>query len=429
MRIQSILLVGMLALASCGPTEPPAPQPTAPPAASAPTDVPPPATAPAVAMPTMTAVPAAPRATATNVPTALPAATAEPAPTDPPVATAEPLPEPIRMLSPKLPWVRVGSTISAPGDTGGTIDLQALNFPAIMGDAAAAADGAYVAYVDLQDQLTLLDMGGSTQTLPQSRDVHPVGFEFSPDGSALAYALTNGQTWQLQTLDIRSGAVRTLQEGATIVAEQQGILAPLAWTPAGVLAERIFWATDAPPQELVLVNPSDGSLRSLREDAHLRAVASPDGAKVALVTGLVPIGETPKFMISVLDVASGNEISIVPEQPGFVKALHWSPDGALLLYAMSESYETSITSVVALNADGTNAQQVDFGVQGFELAFHDLGWLDAQTPLVLVASGAQVELHALPLNSFDATGLRPIGTFPAPADQQAQLLYVPGAGV
>jgi hypothetical protein len=131
-------------------------------------------------------------------------------------------------------------------------------------------------------------------------------------------------------------------------------------------------------------------------------------------------------MISVLDVASGDEISIVPEQPGFVKALHWSPDGALLLYAMSESYETPVTSVVALNADGTNAQQVDFGVPGFELAFHDLGWLDAQTPLVLVASGAQVELHALPLSSFDATGLRPIGAFPAPADQQGQILYVPG---
>jgi Tol biopolymer transport system component len=211
------------------------------------------------------------------------------------------------------------------------------------------------------------------------------------------------------------------------VEETRGVLAPLAWTPAGLVVERIFWATDAPPQELIVVDPTDGSVQSLRNASHLQAVPSPDGSKVALVKGEVPIGGTPAFEIAILDIASGNETTIVLSRQGLVKALRWSPDGARLLYAMSETYDTLVTSVVALDADGSNQQQVDFGATGFELAVHDLAWRDAETPLVLVTNQmGQIELNALPLDSFDATGLQSLGTFEGDAgDQAPQILYVP----
>ena len=54
-------------------------------------------------------------------------------------------------------------------------------------------------------------------------------------------------------------------------------------------------------------------------------------------------------------------------------------------------------------------------------------WLDTATPLVLVTNQlAQVELSALPLDSFDIAGLQPLAQFGAPAqDQIPQILYVP----
>jgi hypothetical protein len=36
-------------------------------------------------------------------------------------------------------------------------------------------------------------------------------------------------------------------------------------------------------------------------------------------------------------------------EQGFVKDLNWSPDGAVLLYAASESYDSPATSVVLMN--------------------------------------------------------------------------------
>jgi hypothetical protein len=83
--------------------------------------------------------------------------------------------------------------------------------------------------------------------------------------------------------------------------------------------------------------------------------------------------------------------------------------------------------VVAVNADGSNAQRVDFGATGFEQVVHDLAWRDTTTALVLATNQmGQVELSALPLDAFDMTGLQPLAQFGAPAqDQIPQILYVP----
>ena len=83
-----------------------------------------------------------------------------------------------------------------------------------------------------------------------------------------------------------------------------------------------------------------------------------------------------------------------------------------------------------LNADGTNEQRVDFGVKGLELKIHDLAWQDSKTALVLIADqNGKIELNALPISSFDPTGLRPLAAFgKQAADQVSQILYVPRGG-
>jgi len=313
------------------------------------------------------------------------------------------------------------------------LDLQSLDYPWIRSNALAAPDGTSIAYVSQEDRLVIVDMSGSVWTLPEGREIQPVGFSYSPDGRALAFTSTDGQRWRLQVLDIPSGGVRTLQEGLAS-SQPQGELAtaprPLAWSLATLIIDRVLWGSDATPLGIALIDTADGSMRTLSDKAHLQAIPAPDGTKIALVTGEVPIGGTPMAEIAILDIASGHETVIAPLKQGVVKALHWSPDGTMLLYAASEAYESAVTSVSVLNADGTNEQRVDFGVKGLELKVHDLTWQDSKTPLLLIADqNGKIELNALPISSFDPTGLRPLAAFgKQAAGQVSQILYVPRGG-
>ena len=393
----------------------PVPTQLAPSAAPAATQPPAPT---ATSAPTATAIPAA---TATSAPV-----TAEPAPTQVP---AQPTVEPIALLPASKIWVQTTNAIIVTEDNGRKLDLESLGFPPIMGRAVSAPDGSYMAYVDLQDRLTLLDLSGSARRIPEDRDIHPVGYSFAPDSRSLAFTLTDGQSWQLQVLDLATNDVRTLREGSSFPTGDGPSLTPrpLAWTADGLIVDQIVWASDAPPSDLTLIDVAGGGERVLHQGPHIQAIPTADGAKIALVTGELRIGEPPTVAIKVLDLASGGETEIAPTQQGLVRALRWSPDGALLLYALSADYSSLVRSVAAVNADGSNAQQVDFGAQGFELNVHDVAWRDAATALVLATNQmGQVELSQLPLDSFDVTGLRPLGDFGRPAEGQIpQILYVP----
>jgi len=407
------ILLAALALAACNSAGPGAQAPN-----PAPTAAPP--SAPSVATGVEQA--AEPPATAIPAPTAEPTAppAAVPAPTTPP--TSQPTVTPVVdvILPNDMPWVFRAGVLYGDDES---LDFQQRGYPAPGWGFQSATDGSYLAYISQADRLVVIDMRSGDQITPEQRDIHVAGFSFSPDSRALAYRVADGP---LQILNLRSGQKRTIAEPQT---DQPLMLSPVAWTAGGLIVERLLWGSDAPPQGLALIDPSSGAITSIREHNHLSAAVSPDGRKIALVTGSAPIGVAPTAAIAILDLASGAETTIVPVQQLYVKALRWSPDGSKLLYAASTHYQayTTVTTLHIVNADGTNDRTLDLGGTERGPAFTDTAWRDNGTLLLLSAEGGpRLQLYKLALASFETTGLQPLmGIRHDPDQRRDQIVYVP----
>ncbi|HEU5101121.1 MAG TPA: hypothetical protein VFU22_18985, partial [Roseiflexaceae bacterium] len=227
--------------------------------------------------------------------------------------------------------------------------------------------------------------------------------------------------------------MRTLIEGPIHASTPSDALPlmprPIAWTPDGLVVEEILWATDAPPRNIGLVNSADGSKRTLREADHVSVYPSHDGAKIAVVTGALLLGEPPKTGIEILDVASGQAHEIVPVQQGLVRTIGWSPDDQKLLYALSTDYQAPATSIHARNPDGSGEQQFEVGGPGSKTSYADIAWQNNQAALLLAPEAdGYVHLYALPLDAFDISGLQPIAAFEYDRASQAaiEIIYTPG---
>jgi dipeptidyl aminopeptidase/acylaminoacyl peptidase len=346
-----------------------------------------------------------------------------------PTTSAPATAEPAALLPADAIWIRSGVMVMAQGEGGHSISLGENAFPPFGSSALPAPDGSRLAYISREGQLIVVDLrSGATATLGGA--LEPMSFRFSPDSRELAAAFSDSQRWQLQVIELDTGAARTLQEGP-LLSQNSGdrslVLMPLAWTPGGLMVEQIMWATDAPPQGLALVDPADGTTHPVREEQHLIAAVNPDGTQVALVTGVLPLGgDQPIMELRMLDVASRQDGNLLRPQAGFVRQIRWSPDGTMLLFSMSENYGATTAAVVAMPREGTGTQRVDFEVQGFEMNLADIGWRDNQTALVLLGDpGAQLQLHALPLDAFSDDGKQLLATFAGQIDFDHVILYVP----
>lgn len=393
--------------------------------------------------------PQAPTSAATSIPapTAV-AATTAPAPTTAPTVeptieptTAPPAAEPTTdpAISDTLPpadalWVHSGGMLYGDDES---IDFQQRGLPAPAYQMRVAPDGSYLAYISQANRLAVIDMRRGSNII---RDDEPLaaiiafaGIAFSPDSRSLALTAIEGDSWRLQVRDLQGGATRTILEGSTIATA--GDTLPLlpglaAWAPSGLVVQRLLWASDAPPRDVELVSPADGTVRSLRKGEHISVYPSVDGSRLAVVSGRLPIGDLPTAAITVLDTASGQQTEIAPSQQMLVRAVRWSPDGSRLLYAVAKEYQSPATSIHALSADGSNEQVVEVGAPGVKATYSDIAWQDDATALLLSAqSDGYVHLYALPLSSFDITGLSPLAAFERRATQgQAdEIVYVPRA--
>jgi Tol biopolymer transport system component len=327
--------------------------------------------------------------------------------------------------------VRSGGVIFADDEA---LDFQQRGLPIPEYRLHVTSDGAYLAYVNRDGMLAIVDMRNQRSLIGPGEAIgQPTGMAFSPDGRSLALTVLEGNdTWRLQLRDLQSGAMRTLLEGATFASGPNDTLplipSPVAWTPNGLFVEHLLWGTDAPPSDVALIDPADGAKRMLREDAHVTIYPSHDGTKVAVVTGALRLGEPPTTGIAVLDVASGEEQEIVPVQQGLIRKVRWSPDGAKLLYAVSADYQAPAASIHARNADGSNPQAIEAGGPGVKAAYADIAWQDDQTALLLSPEAdGNVHLYTLPLATFDIAALQPVASFARQQPDQPvdEIIYTP----
>ena len=396
--IGGILLLA-LALAACGPTGTAGQAPSAAPAAT---------TAP-------TAAPIPPTMQPTSAPTTQPTA----------------LPVSDVILPSDMPWIRIAG--KAYGDDE-TLDFRQRGLPIPAYQFAVAPDGSYMAYISQEGMFAVIDMRTGSDVIGDEEGmIQTVGHVFSPDSRSLALTqLAENNTWRLQLRDLESGAIRTLIEGPIHASTPNDTLPllprPVAWTPNGLVVEDLLWASDAPPRNIALVNPADGSKRVLREDAHVNVYPSHDGTKVAVVTGALRLGEPPTTGIEILEVASGQQQAILPVQQRLVRKISWSPDDQKLLYALSADYQAPATTIHARNADGSGEQVLDIGTPDSKAAYGDIAWQDNQVALLLSPeTDGYAHLYALPLDAFDITGLQPVAAFEHHQANQAppEIIYTP----
>jgi hypothetical protein len=315
-----------------------------------------------------------------------------------------------------------------------TLDFQQRGLPIPEYRLQVSADGAYMAYVNRDGMLALVDIRNERSLLGANEAIgQPTGMAFAPDGRSLALTLLDqNNTWRLQLRDIDSGTTRTLLEGSTLLSGPSDPLplipSPVAWTPSGLIVEHVLWGTDAPPRDVALVNPVDGSKRVVREDAHVRVYPDHAGTKIAVVTGPLRLGEPPATGIIVLDTTSGEQREIRPAQPGLVRKISWSPDDLQLLYAVSADYQAPETSLHALSADGANEQVIEIGAPGVKAAYADIAWQNGQAALLLSPEAdGYAHLYTLPITAFDISGMQPVAAFMRQQPDQPvdEIIYTP----
>jgi hypothetical protein len=417
------LLGGLLlavALAACGPSA----------GVQTPTAMPdtPAATTAATAEPTLAPTEAPqPTLAPTEAPTAVLQATSAPT-----AAADQTPPPPTSALPNDVPWFRLGQGIHGDDEA---IDFDKYSLPRPAFNVQAAPDGAYIAYMTEQGKLTVIDSQRFASLIGPDESIGEViGYTFSPDSRSLALTVVNGDnSWSLQTRDIATGTTQTVISGQLHPTSANDPLPlairPIAWTAAGLVADHVLWASDAPPRDLGVVNLADGSTRLLREGDHVDIYASRDGAKVAIVTGRLGMGEPPQTGLAILDVASGQEQEIVPIAQRLFRQVRWSPDATKLLYADTDNYQSSTVWARIVNADGTDEQEIAVGSQAVQLTYADVAWLDNQTALLLSADGDNFRLDRVPVADFKPSSILTIAAGPRDqADTTAmQIIYTPQA--
>lgn len=304
-------------------------------------------------------------------------------------------------------WVQRGSQlIPVVIDRPRVIDLAEAGEQVAPMSVVIAPDASRIAYgVNTPDRLGIVvfDLNTSQRTfIPDAS----FGARFSPDGSALVYTIADQTMSWLVVRDLETGDERTVYEGTA-----QNVPQAIEWLPTGIVMQWLLVPSDAPPRNLGLLAPETGDLRTLYEQGYLQADVTRDGGKAAVVPGMWSMGGIGEAGLTVVDVATGGQQVIVPQQTGQIMALRWSPDGAALAYSTITEWEAPARTLHLLAGAGYEGVTLDLGALG---ALHDIAWRDAATVLLLVtdASGA-LRLYELPATATDAAAAVEIGVYDA----------------
>ena len=172
---------------------------------------------------------------------------------------------------------------------------------------------------------------------------------FSPDGKRLALTLSRSGNPEIYIMDLASKGLQQLTE-------HWGIDTEPVWTPDG---QRIVFTSDrgGKPQLYEVAVNGDGKPKRItrRGDYNARASMSPDGKRIAMVTG-----GGNDYRIAVMDRATGAMQTFsdgpLDESPSF------APNGSMVLYASRKGTQGVLSAVPVLGsaATGQVAHQLIF---------------------------------------------------------------------
>jgi hypothetical protein len=283
-----------------------------------------------------------------------------------------------------------------------------------------------VAYTSQQGHLVVADVRTSQAIVDDSQSVMATSFVFAPDSRALAYGTSEGE---LYTIELPGGMRRPIPLAKQPTPQNGPIsaLMPLSWTNDGLYAQQVIWGSDAPPQGVVRVDPTSGATATITAKEMIGAEFAPDGKSIALITGSMPLGGEPNTGIALLDLASGQMTQLVAERPQIIRGLRWSPDGARLLYAVGDTYESNDTRLHVLAPGGPA------GTPGEGLViqlYRDIGWLNDTTPIVLTIKPTGVWLYRMELGDQGPNNPTPLMGIPAQPGVQVdgQIIDTPRGG-
>jgi Tol biopolymer transport system component len=308
-----------------------------------------------------------------------------------------------------------------------------------------APDGSRIAFTEFTNEgrARFGVLNAQTGEKLQLGDVFNSAFvspRFSPDSRRLAYTMIDQSdpaksSWQLQIVGPADDEVKILKREVTDPPATHTLqpLAPVAWTPDGIYVEQLLWNSDAPPQNLSLVNPESGDVQLISDKQYMRMLVSPDGKLGARVTGIFAMGPDVQgeTTLTMLDLATGRETPLFEKQSFWMPVLRWSPDSERLVYARQAGVGSGlVTALNVIAADGTGEQTLAIGGTGVRGQLRDAAWLDAETLLLLVhESDNKVRLYSLPLATLNREAMQEIAEFDPPPsgnpNQEMRILYVP----
>ncbi|HEY0739693.1 MAG TPA: hypothetical protein VGD69_32510 [Herpetosiphonaceae bacterium] len=330
------------------------------------------------------------------------------------------------------PWVRTGNRVVAIDDGIPTITLPQ-NPAGGPPNLVVAPSGKRIAYTEAiggntsEQRLVVLNLdSGIRREIPLGRNGLVFGSVFSPDSERLAYSVVFSDALgrhEFRVLDLASGNSSVRLQGSS-----GPMPVVVAWNRGGLFVRKILYASDAPPQGLFLVNLQSNTLQTVFDGINYGAEPSPDGQKIALVTGELGIGSPPRTMLSVLDRATGRTTTIEAQAQQFVGNVSWSPDGSRLVYSRTLDNGARISTINVSAADGTNKQALLLSAGSFpgEGQIQDIAWRNNQSLLLLIRESQQrASVFTVSLDRFDPANARQLQAFPHEGEFFDEFVYLP----
>lgn len=198
---------------------------------------------------------------------------------------------------------------------------------------------------DGRDKLYTLDVGsGAVRALTQGADHRDEEPAWSPDGQRIAF---HTNRFDAGTFDI--AVMQADGGGVTRVTQGQAWDQDPAWMPDG--SSLVFTSEREGTGAIYRVHLADGRVERLSRtrDRAIMPAVSPDGRRVAYA-----VATARGFQIFVLDLATGEERQVTRVDEGACRPA-WSPDGSRIAYVRMKGDAPSWLEVVDLATGQTSA--------------------------------------------------------------------------